>query len=522
MLQNTFIHIPGIGRTTERELWNAGVRSWADLGGAAKLSSKRKLLEQLRESIPLSEAALSERNTQFFSRLMSMGEAWRLYDAFADECAYLDIETTGLSSVFNTITMVGLYDGREYKLFVEGHNLHELPDAIKKYRLLVTFNGAQFDLRFLRIAYPGIRLPNIHIDLRWLTTRLGYHGGLKQVESDLRIIRPKNVAKVSGYDATVLWARYQRGDESALRLLVAYNTQDVLNLKTIMGICYDRLASATTRFLPRTRRARRVIQPLPKASNFVEPPHGIVSPRSALVHELVTKARARKKGVRVVGIDLTGSERRASGWALLNGCLVESTALMKTDRELIDETIKAAPDVVSIDSPLSLPGGLENPGDCKKAGLPIYRACELALKRMGISVFWCLLPTMESLTMRGIALTRTLRAAGISVIESYPGAAQDLLRIPRKGVSLEELRLGLHRAGVDGSFATRKTSHDEVDAITSALVGLFYLADEHIELGNAYEDYLIIPRSPEISYDMLAKILKRCHLDDLRFDPTNI
>ena len=40
-----------------------------------------------------------------------------------------------------------------------------------------------------------------------------------------------------------------------------------------------------------------------------------------------------------------------------------------------------------------------------------------------------------------------------------------------------------------------KISHDELDATTSALVGLFYLADDYVALGNAKEDYLIIPRT---------------------------
>ena len=30
MLQQTFIHIPGIGKETERELWKHGIRSWDD------------------------------------------------------------------------------------------------------------------------------------------------------------------------------------------------------------------------------------------------------------------------------------------------------------------------------------------------------------------------------------------------------------------------------------------------------------------------------------------------------------
>ncbi len=85
--------------------------------------------------------------------------------------------------------------------------------------------------------------------------------------------------------------------------------------------------------------------------------------------------------------------------------------------------------------------------------VPIYRKCELALKRMGISVFWCLLPTMEMLTRRGIRLA-LICAKGPKVIESYPGAAQDILGIPRKRASLEELKWGLSRAGITGDFLT--------------------------------------------------------------------
>jgi predicted nuclease with RNAse H fold len=218
--------------------------------------------------------------------------------------------------------------------------------------------------------------------------------------------------------------------------------------------------------------------------------------------------------MRIVGIDLTGSERRASGWALLDHCNAE-TALVRTDQELISRTIRAKPSLVSIDSPLSLPSGLATIAECEKRGLPIYRSCELALKRMGISVFWCLLPSMRSLTERGMRLASALRAAGLRVIESYPGAAQDLMRIPRKGASLEELRWGLRRAGINGDFMGRETSHDEVDAITSALVGLFYIAGEYLALGNSVEDYLIVPRVPQINYPALDAILRQTGLDPI-------
>jgi predicted nuclease with RNAse H fold len=215
-----------------------------------------------------------------------------------------------------------------------------------------------------------------------------------------------------------------------------------------------------------------------------------------------------------VGIDLTGSEKRATGWALMDGA-VATTKTLRTDEELFQETLAVTPDLVSIDSPLSLPEGWKNAD--QPCASPIYRKCELALKRMGISVFWCLLPTMKGLTTRGMRLAQRLRAAGINVIESYPGAAQDLLGIPRKGSSLEELKWGLARAGIEGAYLQTKVTHDEVDAITSALVGLFYMADEYIGLGNAAENYLIVPKSLRINYRKLSDILAATGLDGLEF-----
>jgi predicted nuclease with RNAse H fold len=112
-------------------------------------------------------------------------------------------------------------------------------------------------------------------------------------------------------------------------------------------------------------------------------------------------------------------------------------------------------------------------------------------------------------------LADVLRKQGLQVIESYPGAAQDILGIPRKGASLEELKWGLNRAGIDGDYLKGRVTHDEVDAITSALVGLFYLADDYIALGTPQEDYLIVPRSPKIHYTRLAEILEQSGLDAL-------
>jgi|SRR5271156_3037312 len=144
MLEQTFIHIPGVGRHTERALWADGIRSWDD----ADLFEKRfgrvgaRLQQKLDDYIPRSREAVKRKDAAFFERLSSLGEAWRLFPEFSGSCVYLDIETTGLSTVFDTVTMVGLYDGRKYKLFVDGDNLQELPGHLRSYSVVVTFNGS--------------------------------------------------------------------------------------------------------------------------------------------------------------------------------------------------------------------------------------------------------------------------------------------------------------------------------------------------------------------------------------------
>lgn len=183
--------------------------------------------------------------------------------------------------------------------------------------------------------------------------------------------------------------------------------------------------------------------------------------------------------MRAIGIDLTGSEKRPTGVAFLDGNTLVETARLHTDLAIQEFSEDYAPDIVSIDSPLSLP---EDPDK-------IYRHCELMLKRRGIGVFWCLLPTMKNLTMRGINLATKLRSAGLTVIESYPGAAQDILKIPRKQKGIQLLADALAEFGIRGNL---DLSHDELDAITAAIVGQYYLRGDYEALG-----CLILPLGKE-------------------------
>src|SRR5262249_12826008 len=156
---------------------------------------------------------------------------------------------------------------------------------------------------------------------------------------------------------------------------------------------------------------------------------------------------------KIIGIDLTGSESRPTGWCVLNGRHAE-TCRVSTDDDMVARVLAERPALVSIDSPLSIPFGRsrvedDDPG---REQFGIMRQCERELKRRGINVYPCLLPSMQGLTRRGIRLAERFRALGIPVIESYPGAAQDIMGIPRKGAGTEFLRQGLADFGVRGRF----------------------------------------------------------------------
>jgi hypothetical protein len=164
---------------------------------------------------------------------------WRLYPAFRNRVAFLDIETTGLSSTHDDITTIAVYDGREIQTFVRGRNLDEFPRQISSYSLLVTYNGRCFDVPFIEAQFPGLRLDQPHIDLRYLLGSLGYHGGLKGCERAMGVAREPGLVEVDGFMAVKLWRAHRRGDPRALPALLRYNVEDVVNLQWLMETAYN-------------------------------------------------------------------------------------------------------------------------------------------------------------------------------------------------------------------------------------------------------------------------------------------
>ena len=527
MIKSTFIFVPGIGEKTEENLWKKSILTWDSLKESARIiglsKAKRRIIE---DYLDRAENALCKHNGSFFAEHLPQKEYWRIYKEFRDKTLFLDIETTGLSLYYDKITLIGTFNGHKIEIFVKDNNLEEALDYLQNYEMIVTFNGKLFDIPFIMKEFPEMKIPPMHIDLRYLLKNLGITGPLKKIEKKLDIPRPKDVQEVDGRGAAVLWSRFVRGDDQALEKLLLYNIYDVVNLQGIMDLCYQKKIEGINPKMNHDHPQQKLFDNLGNKKlnfhldtflNFDIPNVTTRYTNNGLLEaylntELICKINRKKiekidievdkviekirnrNGIPIsVGIDLSGSEERKSGFCILreNNAYLD---VVKTDDEIISKTISVKPTVISIDSPLSLPKGrccVEDSCECRKYG--ITRECERILKRRGINVYPCLIKSMQKLTMRGIKLTKLFEGEGYEVIESYPGAAQDVMGIPRKRVDLKELETNLRNMGTN-VFSERETiTHDELDALTSALVGYFYLAGDYEAVGDIDDGYLIIP-----------------------------
>jgi len=150
--------------------------------------------------------------------------------------AYLDIETTGLCSFYDEITVIGIYlaaDGTTNSLVqLVGNEVtrSNLVRTLRRVDTIYTYNGSRFDLPFIDFRLRvNLREHFRHHDLMHDCWRNNLYGGFKAVEQQLGISR--RLRGIGGAQAAMLWWRYQIDrDRKALDLLLEYNKEDVLNL----------------------------------------------------------------------------------------------------------------------------------------------------------------------------------------------------------------------------------------------------------------------------------------------------
>jgi uncharacterized protein YprB with RNaseH-like and TPR domain len=177
---------------------------------------------------------LLEEFEEKFKRLkLSEKEKWVLYLYFPSHLLFLDIETEGLSKEKNDITLIGIYKNNKYYPFIKNFNLEKAIKFLASTPIWITFGGENFDIPFIKKAFPYLKTPLVHIDLFYLTKEVGLKGGLKKIEKMLGIAR--KTEGLNGYDAVKLWRKWvEEKDKNSLRKLILYNKEDVVNIKKIM------------------------------------------------------------------------------------------------------------------------------------------------------------------------------------------------------------------------------------------------------------------------------------------------
>lgn len=148
---------------------------------------------------------------------------------------YFDIET----SCRMEVTIAGIYyeNGRLVQLMGDEISADGLAELFQD-TVVYTYNGSRFDLPVVKdyIGFDICSVAKTH-DLMYDCWKNDLYGGLKKVEKRLGIHRQTD--GMNGYDAMRLWDEYLDGDPDALKLLLSYNKEDVVNLEILrkkMGI----------------------------------------------------------------------------------------------------------------------------------------------------------------------------------------------------------------------------------------------------------------------------------------------
>ncbi len=155
----------------------------------------------------------------------------------------MDIETTGLSRSFSDITVIGIAIEKNSRLKVtqlleKTLTEKKLMTVLSGIDELYSYNGSRFDLPFIKAKF-GLDLKKqfAHTDLMYKCWKNNLKGGLKAVERNLCINR--KLKDVDGFMAVQLWWEYKNyNDADALKTLLEYNREDIVNLKVLREKLY--------------------------------------------------------------------------------------------------------------------------------------------------------------------------------------------------------------------------------------------------------------------------------------------
>lgn len=238
-VENSFLGADGVGETTERRLWEQGVTHWEEFHEACDGIGPTRA-ERIESFIAEGKRAIDSDDVSYFDHSFPTGARWRLYESFQDQACFFDIETTGLDQRSSIVTTVSVHQNGRTETLVRGDDLtrDSLRSVFEDAGLLVTFNGARFDIPFLEDAFD-LSISHPHIDLMPTCRKVGLSGGLSEIERELGIGR--ELPDVDGREAVRLWREHERGVDGALDRLIEYNREDTENMVPVLETVVDEL-----------------------------------------------------------------------------------------------------------------------------------------------------------------------------------------------------------------------------------------------------------------------------------------
>ncbi len=240
VLEQCFVHLPHVGPSCERALRAEGIACWNDILNTPFPAAGLDLFawEDVRRGAEESARALARDDAAYFVSRFPPAELWRVLAHWFEAASYFDIETSGLEAD-SIVTLVCCYHDGHPLRFLAGDNLDDFLPLLENVRLLVSFNGASFDVPRVLDRFHIPELPCPHVDLRWLCRHAGWRGGLKKIEHEQGLRRPSDLEGLGGAEAVWLWRAWsERGDARARRTLERYCSADTAMLRMLAAkIC---------------------------------------------------------------------------------------------------------------------------------------------------------------------------------------------------------------------------------------------------------------------------------------------